>query len=800
MTGELLVKPVDAWALDAESKLIATWPSSLSASSSSRPSSSQRPPHLSRRETRATSLELTMSTVPPGPFAPSTRRPTTSGAVSPEAWGFAPASAEPLPLPAGGSGNSGANDEQQEAARLRSEVLELQRTLHQTQLAFVSNVRGRGGHRQVSGAQFRMGGKGGGGGGGNHDKCPECAARRAQQRRSRADEEEGSAALRAQLVDAETALASTRAALDETARRLSACEVEAAEMRVVRGQLGEHERRVQALSEELTAERERAAAAEPSAGQKQSSVSSSGAERRVREVQEEAAACLEALHGELEGARASALAAETRAAAAAAEVEELRREGASSRERAHQAEAQLAEAHREKASLACELEAAGRRAEERQRAAAEAAEAAEVARLGLAKRLEHAEAAAQAAAANNASAAALSGNERRRTAELEAACAAQAVALEDSGRRAVFSAEESARAAAHLTALRAVLSEIEAEVEASTRAAAAAARERDELAGCMRADQDRMHATCAVLTRSLECADVELGQTASSAASAAAAAADHLAAIEGARTAADASAKDSAKEARESLERAEKALRTSEASAASAVEEAGAARREAAGLRKQLAEAQAKSADAAAAAGFQATSMRERHRRARAQPESKREAEVEAAARAAEELTAAARAAEAEAEGLREQLATAERAAQQHHLQSSSAAHNTDAVELRTRTGEPQQHAGHKSERERLEEQLQSSVRLCVVAPTVNVSFGGQTLGYRAPLPKEQIKSTLELQVLPNFVRSFVQESEESSPTDGVPMEDWLKEITVTMQGSIERHLTRVFREDGGIP
>ena len=101
---------------------------------------------------------------------------------------------------------------------------------------------------------------------------------------------------------------------------------------------------------------------------------------------------------------------------------------------------------------------------------------------------------------------------------------------------------------------------------------------------------------------------------------------------------------------------------------------------------------------------------------------------------------------------------------------------------------------------ERLEEQLRNSVRLCVVAPTVNVSFGGETLGYRAPLPTEAIRSTLELQVLPNFVRSFVQESEEVSPDEGVPMEDWLRDVTVSMQGSIQKHLTRVFREEGGIP
>ena len=92
-------------------------------------------------------------------------------------------------------------------------------------------------------------------------------------------------------------------------------------------------------------------------------------------------------------------------------------------------------------------------------------------------------------------------------------------------------------------------------------------------------------------------------------------------------------------------------------------------------------------------------------------------------------------------------------------------------------------------------EALQSSVRLCVVAPTVNVSFGGQTLSYKAPLPKDKIRQTLELNVLPNFTRSFVQEGESASPEEGVSMDDWLKGVTVSMQGSIEKHLQKVFRE-----
>ena len=54
----------------------------------------------------------------------------------------------------------------------------------------------------------------------------------------------------------------------------------------------------------------------------------------------------------------------------------------------------------------------------------------------------------------------------------------------------------------------------------------------------------------------------------------------------------------------------------------------------------------------------------------------------------------------------------------------------------------------------------------------------------------------LPLQVLPTFTRSFVQETETSSPEEGATMDDWLKGVTVNMQGSIEKHLQKVFREN----
>jgi hypothetical protein len=44
-------------------------------------------------------------------------------------------------------------------------------------------------------------------------------------------------------------------------------------------------------------------------------------------------------------------------------------------------------------------------------------------------------------------------------------------------------------------------------------------------------------------------------------------------------------------------------------------------------------------------------------------------------------------------------------------------------------------------------------VRLCVVAPTVNVTFGAQVLSYKAPLPRDKIKRVLESEILPTFTQ-----------------------------------------------
>jgi chromosome segregation ATPase len=94
-----------------------------------------------------------------------------------------------------------------------------------------------------------------------------------------------------------------------------------------------------------------------------------------------------------------------------------------------------------------------------------------------------------------------------------------------------------------------------------------------------------------------------------------------------------------------------------------------------------------------------------------------------------------------------------------------------------------------------LETAMQSLVRLCVVAPTVNVHLGEQTLGCKAPLPQKTIRNLVEHQILPNFTSIFLQAEEGAGP-GGATLDTWLEGLLAEMQSSIERHLKHVFQNE----
>ena len=73
------------------------------------------------------------------------------------------------------------------------------------------------------------------------------------------------------------------------------------------------------------------------------------------------------------------------------------------------------------------------------------------------------------------------------------------------------------------------------------------------------------------------------------------------------------------------------------------------------------------------------------------------------------------------------------------------------------------------------------------ITPTLSLSLS-LTLTLTLTLPSTQI--------LPRFTSCFAQLAEGVAP-NGHSMESWLQDLTAEMQASIEKHLSKVFKEDG---
>lgn len=97
-----------------------------------------------------------------------------------------------------------------------------------------------------------------------------------------------------------------------------------------------------------------------------------------------------------------------------------------------------------------------------------------------------------------------------------------------------------------------------------------------------------------------------------------------------------------------------------------------------------------------------------------------------------------------------------------------------------------------KVQSDAMEATLQSLVRLCVVAPTVNVHLGNEDMDCRSSMPHDVIRNLIEREILPRFSKIFVQSSEGTAP-DGTKLDSWLEGMLGEMQGAIEGHLREVF-------
>jgi hypothetical protein len=95
--------------------------------------------------------------------------------------------------------------------------------------------------------------------------------------------------------------------------------------------------------------------------------------------------------------------------------------------------------------------------------------------------------------------------------------------------------------------------------------------------------------------------------------------------------------------------------------------------------------------------------------------------------------------------------------------------------------------------RQTLESALGSSVRLCVVAPTVNVHVADSKLKMRSSLPENAIRDFIQEEVLKRYTFLFKQEHEAAGPPDGSPeagdLQAWVQKMLFLMQDSIEHHV-----------
>lgn len=87
-----------------------------------------------------------------------------------------------------------------------------------------------------------------------------------------------------------------------------------------------------------------------------------------------------------------------------------------------------------------------------------------------------------------------------------------------------------------------------------------------------------------------------------------------------------------------------------------------------------------------------------------------------------------------------------------------------------------------------LEKAITASVRLCVVAPTVNVHVSDKKLKFKAGLSQDSLKTFLSNEVLEKYSFLFKQKGENSAP-DGSGLEQWLQALLGQMQTSIEQHV-----------
>lgn len=92
-----------------------------------------------------------------------------------------------------------------------------------------------------------------------------------------------------------------------------------------------------------------------------------------------------------------------------------------------------------------------------------------------------------------------------------------------------------------------------------------------------------------------------------------------------------------------------------------------------------------------------------------------------------------------------------------------------------------------------LQRAISGTVKLCVVAPTVNVHVSDKKNRFQANIPRESLKQFLDDQVLSKYTFLFDQPNENLGP-NGENMQHWIKSTLAEMQNSIENHINTAMK------
>lgn len=94
-----------------------------------------------------------------------------------------------------------------------------------------------------------------------------------------------------------------------------------------------------------------------------------------------------------------------------------------------------------------------------------------------------------------------------------------------------------------------------------------------------------------------------------------------------------------------------------------------------------------------------------------------------------------------------------------------------------------------------IEKSMNSSVRLCVVAPAVNVQVSGKSARFKGGLEDGKLNTFLKEQVLSKYSFLFEQKAEGVAP-DGRPLSEWLQGLLGEMQVTIEKHVNNAMDKE----